>query len=330
MGNNQFYVSLRTGRHSGIATIAEGVQLPKGKATWDQTRIDSKYTFGAFNLSDQSIEASKSNKGALVTLLMENERALRVDLARHLNRGAIGAGDGVVAVASTTANSTTLLVDHNPSGSVTEDRDGTKYLAAGMWIKIASLSAVQIASVDSATQVTLEASRSWNDNDSIVIASPDGTASDEVAGFQKAIATSGTFQNLARSTRPWWQGNVETGNIVLRETDLVKPILQASEFGKVDVGFTNYSLFNKFGQLLISLKKTADLKEVLSGGWMGLDILPGVGLMIDFDIPAGEIQLWDFDAVTIGRLAGLQWLDTGGGNVLRLADNAEWQVSRVF
>ena len=120
---------------------------------------------------------------------------------------------------------------------------------------------------------------------------------------------------------------MESSNEVLTEDHLVKQILRTSEFGKIDVGFTNLSLFNKFGQLLISLKKTADLKEVLSGGWMGLDILPGVGLMLDFDVPGGEIQLWDFDAVTIGRLADLQWLDTGAGNVLRLTDNAEWQGS---
>ena len=327
MGNNQFFVSLRTGRHSGIATIPEGAQLTKGKATWDQARIDAKYTFGTFNLSDQTIEASKSNKGALVSILVENERALRQDLARHLNRGAIGNGDGVVATANGGDTNTVLVVDHAPGTNVTEDRAATKYLAAGQYVKVGSNDANLIVSVDSATQVTLTDSITWSDNDAVVIASPDNNASEEVSGFQQAIAASGTFQNIARSGKPWWQGSVDTDNTVLTEDDLVKPILAASEFGKVDVGITNLSLFNKFGQLLIGLKRTADLKEVLSGGWQGLQILPGVGLMLEFDVPGGEVQLWDFDAVTIGRLAELQWLDVGGGNVLRINDFAEWQGS---
>jgi hypothetical protein len=327
MGNNQFFVSLRTGRHSGIASIPEGAQLTKGKATWDQARIDAKYTFGTFNLSDQSIEASKSNKGALVSILQENERALRQDLARHLNRGAIGNGDGVVATANGGATGTTLTVDHAPGTGVTEDRDGTKYLAAGQYIKIGANTANLIVSVDSATQVTLTTSQTWSDNDAVVLASPDDNASEEVSGFQQAIAASGTFQNIARAGKPWWQGSVESSNSVLTEAHLVKPILEASEFGKVDVGFTNLSLFNKFGELLVTLKRTADLKEVLSGGWMGLQVLPGVGLMLEFDVPGGEVQLWDFDAVTIGRLADLSWLDVGGGNVLRINDYAEWQGS---
>lgn len=328
MGNNQFYVSLRVGRHSGIATIAEKVQLPSGQAKWDQARVDAKYTFGVFTVTDQAIEASKSNKGALISVLQENERALRQDIARHMNRQAIGSGSGTVAVANGAqggGGGTTLTVDHNPSGSVTEDRAGTKYLAEGMYIKIGSGNAVQIDSVDSDTVVTLAVARTWSDNDAIVIASPDGTASDEMTGFQAAIAASGTFQTLDHAAYPWWQGVVESTNSVLDETTVVKSVLRASEFGKVSVGITNLSLFNKWGSLLVSLKKTADLKEVLSGGWMGLEILPGVGLLLEFDVPGGEIQLWDFDAVTIGRLTDLQWLDVGGGNVIRLNSNAEWE-----
>jgi len=328
MGNNQFFVSLRTGRHSGIATIPEGTKLSTGKAKWSQARVDAKYTFGTFNLSDQSIEASKSNKGALISILQENERALRQDLARHLNRGAIGDGSGTICITNGSqggGGGVTVTVDHNPQGAVTEDRAGTKYVAEGMYVKIGSGNAVQVVTVDSDTQFTIADNRTWSDNDAIVIASPDGTASAEVSGFQQAIATGGTFQNIGRSGNPFWTGLVDSGNTVLAEADLVKAILRASEFGKVDVGFTNLSLFNKFGQLLVSLKKTADLKEVLSGGWMGLEIMPGVGLMLDFDVPGGEVQLWDFDAVTIGRLADLQWLDTGGGNVLRINDYAEWQ-----
>lgn len=327
-GNNEFYVSLRTGRHSGVATLPEGAKLASGKAKWSQARVQAKYTFGTFNLSDQSIAASRSNKGAIVSLLSENERALREDLSRHLNRQMLGAGNKVVATANGAGTaSTTLVVDHAPGTGVTEDRAGTKYLAEGMYISIGGGTAVQIASVDSDTQVTLAAADTWLDNETVVIASPDGTASDEMDGFQAAITNTGTFQNIARSGNPWWQSAPEATNEVLTVESVVKQVLKAQEFGKVDVGLTNLSLFNKFGELLTSMKRTSTPKEVLSGGWLGLEILPGVGLVLEFDVPGGEIQLWDFDSFTIGRLEELNWLDVGGGNVLRINDYAEWQGS---
>src|SRR3972149_2782357 len=326
LGNNEFYVSLRTGRHSGVATLPEGAKLNSGKATWSQARVQAKYTFGAFKVSDQAIEASKHSKGAIISLLEENERALREDLGRHMNRQFVGAGDETVAYANGAGSpSTTLIVDHNPAGSVTEDREGTKYLAAGMYIKIGSSDIVQIVSVDSETQVTI-GSATWSDNDPVKIASSDLTnVSDEMDGFMAAVDSTGTFQNIARSGNPWWQVARETTNEVLTVERVVKEVLKASQFGKINVGFTNISLFDKFAGLLTALKKTADLKEVLSGGWTGIDIMPGTGLMIDFDIPGGVIQLWDLSSFTIGRLTDLSWLDQGNGNVLRINDYAEWQ-----
>jgi hypothetical protein len=87
----------------------------------------------------------------------------------------------------------------------------------------------------------------------------------------------------------------------------------------------NQTLYRKYGVLLTALKKTADLKEVLSGGWKGLDFMGGdASVMLDYDCPDGHVYDIDPKAFTIAQLAPINWLDRGDG-ILRRVDYATWQ-----
>ena len=87
------------------------------------------------------------------------------------------------------------------------------------------------------------------------------------------------------------------------------------------------TLFSKYGDLLTTYKKTADLKEILSGGWYGLEFAGGrgkVGVLLDKDTWTGYVQLVNFDALTIGQMSEpWQWLegDAHGGILKRSASN---------
>uniref|UniRef100_A0A7V3JAF7 Phage major capsid protein n=1 Tax=candidate division CPR3 bacterium TaxID=2268181 RepID=A0A7V3JAF7_UNCC3 len=333
MANNTFYITLRTARHSGITAVTEGAKLASGKPSWSQANVPAKYVFGTFDISDQAIESAKGDPGALANILVEQSAALRTDFARELNRMFFFDGGGVLAKTAASASSSTTLTLVNWAGLAYNAANAaimpTKWLAPGMNIRIGSVSAT-IASVDSDSQVTLTAAKSWNAGDAVTKADGDGNATDEPMGARGIVddgSVVATLQGISRSSYPWWKAYVDSASAALAESDIVNAYLKAKEYGNPRFIFMNYLLFKKYGTLLTSYKKTVDTKEVLTGGWYGVDFAAGAGkvaVVLDYDCPDQEVYIIDPDSLTLAQLTPLTWLDRGDG-ILRKVDYATWQ-----
>lgn len=323
LANNNFYLSIRSGRHSGIAAIGEGATLPIGKPAYSQATISAKWMFGTFEITDQVIEAASSSAGSLVNYMMEQTGALKQDFARELNRMFWGAGDEKVALvaAGDAGSGTTLTLA--PVLSINTDIPATKYLAAGMKIDVNGDTAT-IASVDSDTQVTLAATITRSAGEAVKKTDGDGTVADEPMGADGLIVSSGTVQNIAVNN--WWKAaQVESTSEALSEAKMVAAYMKAKEYGDPRMVFMNQTLYKKYGTLLTSLKQTANLKEVLSGGWKGLDFMGGnASVVLDYDVPDGKVFFIDPDSMTIAQLTPISFIDRGEG-VLRRVDYASWQ-----
>ncbi len=322
ISNNTVYVTARMGRHSGIYTVAEGKNPRTGKAKYAQPYAAMKYAFGSLEITDQAIEAAKNNDvKALASILQSEITALKDDFRMDLNRQFHGDGSGKLCVANGSGNnSTTLIVDGNPNGG-----DGTEYLVEGMYIQIGGGDAVQIKSIDSATQVTLETAASWADD--AVITKENA---DEVMGTAGIIDDGdlvATFQGLLRSSNPFLVAHIDDTAEGLSEADMIAQYLKAQRYGfqpGKGACFMGPALFERYGTLLTSMKKTADLKEVLSGGWKGLEFMDGCGVLCDFDTWSGHVEFVDFDALTIAEMSDpFAWLegDAHGGILVRSATN---------
>lgn len=321
VANNEIYISGRTGRHSGIYTVAEGNEPRSGQAKYTQMKAAMKYAFGTLELTDQAISAAqKGDMKAIASILTTEIEALKDDIRMDLNRQFHGAGTGKLCLANgSTAGSTTLTVDGCPAAGLA----GTEYLAEGMYIVIGTGAAVQISSVDSDTQVTLGASRAWADND--VIKKENADEMMGLAGLIDDGDNVAIIQNITRSSSPWAKSHVEDTGAVLTEAQMINLYLKTLRFGGGKVWLMGETLFSKYGQLLTSLKKTADLKEVLDGGWLGLSFMGGkVGVMLDPDTWDGYAQLVDFDKLTLAQMSSpFEWLeaDAHGGILKRSASN---------
>jgi len=320
MTNDKIYIAARTGRHSGIYTVAEGSEPRSGKAKYQQPYTSVKYAFGTLELTDQAIEAAKKgDMKAIASILSTEIEALKDDIRMDLNRQFHGAGTGTLALANGSgSSSTTLTVDTNPAGL-----DATDYLVEGMYIVIGTAAAVAIASVDSATQVTLGAARSWADN---AVITKEGA--DEMMGLAGIIDDGdnvATIQNITRSSNPWANSWTDDSSAVLTEAQMINVYLKTLRMGGGKAFLMGESLYSKYGQLLTSMKKTSDLKEVLSGGWTGLGFMGGkVGVMLDVDTWSGYAQLVNFDALTLAQMSEpFAWLeaDAYGGILKRSASN---------
>lgn len=332
ISNNTIYIAARTGRHSGIYNVAEGNQPYTGKAKYEQPYTDLKYAFGTLELTDQAIAATNEGNGsikAIASILNTEITALKDDIKMDINRQMHGAGKGKLCQVNGTGVTTTqFAVDNNPNGG-----DGTEYLCEGMYIHVNTGAAVQISSIDSATLVTVSAATTFV-NDYIVckgtgttLVSATGSAV-EIMGLAGLIDANGTnvavIQNITRSSSPWANANVEDTATTLTEAQMIDLYLKCKRYGGTKVILAGATLFSKYGQLLTSMKKTADLKEILSGGWKGLEFMDGAGVMLDFDTWSGYMQFVDFDALTIAEMSEpFAWLeaDAHGGILKRSSDN---------
>jgi hypothetical protein len=152
----------------------------------------------------------------------------------------------------------------------------------------------------------------------------DGAVAQEPMGADGLIVSTGSVQNI--TVNNWWKAaQVEATSEALSEAKMIAAYLKAKEYGDPRFAFLNQSLWKKYGTLLTSLKKTADLKEVLSGGWKGLDFMGGnASVMLDYDCPDGKVFFIDPDSMTIAQLTPISFIDRGEG-VLRRVDYAAWQ-----
>lgn len=323
MANNTFYVTIRSGRHSGIAAIAEGATLPSGKPKYDQANVSAKWLFGTFDITDQVLESAKSAPGSLVNYLTQQTSDLKDDFAKELNRIFFGDGTGALALANANATSATLTV--KPVLNVNGDIPGTEYLAAGQKILV-DTDVATILSVDSDTQVTLTAPITYAVNDVITKADGDGAAAQEPMGVNGMLAATGTLQGIDRGANPWWQpAYIDATSEALGLNKMETAWAKCLKYGNPKYVFMNTTLWKKYGNLLESFKRTANMKEILSGGWSGLEFMGGAGVvLLDTDCPDGEVLFIDPSTITIAQLTPISWVDRGDG-ILRRVDYAAWQ-----
>ncbi len=318
ISNDQIYIACRTGRHSGIYSPAEGTEPRVGKSTYANPYTNVKYTFGTLELTDQAIEAAASgDKKAIASILASEVTALKDDFRKDINRQWFGDGTGQLCLANGTGvvNTATLTVD----------TPGTRYLVPGQYIIIGTSAAIQIQSVDSATQVTLASTAASWANDSVVTKEVYA----EMMGLKGLIDTGNyvaTIQNISRTGNSWALCQADDTAATLTEAQMISVYLKCLEFGKPSVAFMGPYGFSKYGQLLTSLKRTADLKEILSGGWKGLEFMGGdCGVMLDYDCPETAsnngygIYFVDFSTFTIAEMTEpFKWLEAeAGGGILK-------------
>ncbi len=125
MANNTFYVTVRTQRHSGVTFPVEGATLLSGKPNYDQATVTAKWGFGAFTITDQTLETAKGDPGSLKNYLIEQTDKLRVDFARELNRVFYyGVGDRA-------ATGSTALYNANPLAQFSITASGSYTVIGG-------------------------------------------------------------------------------------------------------------------------------------------------------------------------------------------------------
>lgn len=362
--NNNFYVSIRSGRHGGVQSLAnDKSKLNTGGAPLAQGTVSPKYEAGVFDISDVVIKASRSRRQALQSDLQFQAQALVQDFSKQLNRQYFSDGVGVIAMTSETGGSVSgsaLQIQYPDANMITDGRAtsyyGTtgggingdilpwfKYFAEGNVIGIGSagtsLGTIATGGIAGGTQygtLTLTGTTSGGIPGSapVYILDGDGDAAgtSEIQGFRLALSEgTGNYMGLSRSTLTWQPQIMGTSqNQALSIPSMEQLYYAAYEYAKPGdryAWFMNRSLVTKFGDLLTALRRTVNRVELVSG-WGGLAFQAGmdeVPVIPDYDCPDGEAILVNLDTWTVCEIAPMGFVQD---ELLRRADYITFQ--KVF
>jgi hypothetical protein len=353
--NNTFVAPIRSSRHGGVTNLAsDKTKIVTGSAGVVQASITPKIMTGTFDISDMVMKASSGDKGAVESAMEYQTKTLTADFSKSANRQYWSDGVGVIAQVPASGGSVgvgTIAYQYPDAnvddgrvtayyGNINGDLNPGKYLAPGMLIGIGTAGAgfgtiVSVAkSVGTAATGTIVVTGAvvTAANDSIYIADGDLTAcgTAEIQGVRKALSEgTANYAGLNASTvdvwNPQYMGTAANQALTINNMEVV--YMNAFEYaqpGDRYAWFMNRSLYAKFGDLLTSLRRTANQME-LTSGWSGISFEMGQGnvpVMLDFDVPDGEAILLNLDTWTICEVAPLGEV---GDGMLRRSDYTTFQ-----
>lgn len=330
------------GRNGGVGSIALGGKLPNaGVESYKESTLQMKQTFGTLWMDDFSIDATKSKKASIVSLLNSQMEGIKDSMRRAIARQWYSVGSGEICKLSAAVSaSATIIVDSPMAGP-----EATWFLEEDQYVYIdegttaaASGNVRKINSVDSATQFTVDAAITSVDNDVVALAQVDGTsyATSHIlggaAGTEKEMyglkglvddgTELGTVQGIVRSTYPWFNAYVSENSGTLRpvtETLMNDVHRNVEKYGTVKLIITTHPVFDAYGETLLNDRRYVNKLE-LAGGFTGLKFKNAV-IVADWDCPVNTMYFLDTSCLAIEELTGMTWMDKDGSALYRAEDN---------
>lgn len=363
--NNAFFVTLRSGFHGGVQTIANDLsKLNTGGAPLSQGSITPSYLAGVFDISDVVIKASRSRKQAMQSDLQFQAQTLVKDFSKQVNRQYFSDGVGIIAQVSESGGSVgagTVQVQYPDQNVNTYDGRATsyygttaggingdvlpwqRYFAPGNIVGFGSAGTAvgTIANVATAISggtlygtLVMTGVTPFPGSNPVYILDGDADAAgtSEITGFRGALSE-GTqnYMGLARSTMTWQPQIMGTAqNTSISIPNMEQLYYQAYQFavpGDRYVWFCNRSLYTRFGDYLTALRIEMNRTE-LTSGWSGYKFQAGmeeIAVMLDYDCPDGEMILINLDTWTVCEVAPMGFIQD---DLLRRPDYITYQ--KVF
>lgn len=319
--NNKMYIPIRSSYHSGIVNVGLSEKYRYGQPKLNETYSEIKTMVGSFTIPKQVLNVTDA--GAIIKPLVYYSKTLGYDLAMDANRQVYGA---TITVASAGSSSTTLRLTPSTNGDI----DFARYFPEGTYLLIGSnTTPVQVTDmVDDNTLTVASNSLTWSIGDAVVKANGSDAASSELNGLVEMVASSGAYQNL---TAAGWTSYVNAINGTVTEKTIRNYLntayFKANKTGNVDWIVMNAKAFQTYGESLTDMIR-ATQKEVLSGGWVGLDYMGGKAkVLLDYDCPDDKIFFLSSEDLVFGEFQPLEFEKGTDGNLLKIAQQLDYEVT---
>lgn len=349
--NNAFYAPIRSSRNGGVVNLAnDGNSLVAGSSGVLQASVNVKTVTGSFQISKLVMDATSTTKGAVENELIRQAKNLSSDFAKSVNRQYYSDGYGIIGQVGGSVGAGTIGLTYPDAnlddgrsvdwyGSVNGDIAPNKYITAGQVLAIGTAGADlgTVTSV-SGTTVVVTGAPAIVANDSIYLAdgTGEGAGTSEIQGLRLALSTgTADYAGVARST-PGWTAQVGTTAEALTLSAMEDKYLSAKEYADPSdryAIFMNKTLFKKYGDILVSMRRTVNMTELL-GGWTGLEFAAGagkVGVFLDYDVPDGEVEIVNLDSWVVCQVRDMSWMENpDGGALIRSRGNLLYEAAMAW
>lgn len=316
----EIVMGLRYGRQGGLGARAEDGLLPSPNARkTKQARWETKNLFGRIQITDKAMRASRSERGAFVSLLEADIEDAIADARDDLGRQVFGNGTGKMATCTAQSAVTTLVLD------------SVQFFVEGQIIDIMdTANAVKVAGReitavdDVAKSITISgAAVTTLATDYIVRA---GNYNQELTGFDAVFTPNSTLYNVNRTQNKWFNStNIAVGG-TLSEVILQKGTdeTERKAGGKVNFYVTSYGVRRAYQALLTATKQIVNVMD-LEGGYKVLTY-NGQAFVADKYAPAGTIFGLDLSTWRMYNIMDWSWLDDDGAVLSRVSGQPLWEA----
>lgn len=326
-------VPLHVGRNRGRGGRGAGGTLPNaGRQSYADAIIKTTYQYSAIEVEDAAIEASTSNEGAFINILLGESKGCAKDLRKDVQRQLFGTGDGLLATLKATAEETKTL-----------ELDSVQYIAVGDPVdvlvkatgeKSEGIEAVTVVKREGGSTKKIELSEKVKKATTSYGVYISGDRNNEINGFRNIIAKNRTLHEINSETA----GN-EYFNAAIREAgtsatatavageSLFEQLADDVGFsgqGEVEVFLTSRGIRKRLADTYQSQKRLNDAQMVtIHGGYKAI-FVNEIPVIADDDCPRGWAFGLNKESFRWFQQAAPGWMDApqGNGGIFHLKDGS--------
>jgi hypothetical protein len=324
-------VPVHKNRNWGLKSIADGGVLPTaGRQEWADAIIPIRAHTLTIELTDQSIEATKSDKGAFISLLTAETQGAATDLSKNMNRQAFGLGTGQLCAA------TSVKTEKAEPQEIIEVANSSdmQYIKVGMIVDIlvessgAESNGVKGAEVIERSVANKKFTLNKKTVGSVTTAAKynvyiQGSYKNEIDGLRNITNNERELHsiNSASAGNEYWKGNTIKAGKAAAGEDLFEQLADnvgAQGNGEVEVFLTSRGIKRRLANTYQSQKRFNDKTATrIEGGYSAI-MVNEVPVVSDDDAPKEYAFGLNKSAFKWFQQTDPGWLQQGNGGIFHL------------
>jgi hypothetical protein len=338
MTGRRAVIPLHKNRNRGRKSIADGGTLPTaGAQVYLDAIVPLRYHYYGIELTDQVIEASKSNEGAFISAIEAETKGVAVDMRKDMNRQVFGLGNGVLAKALKTSKAAKLEVQNEIEMQYLNVGDVVDVLVESTGATTNGVVGAEIVERSVANkEVTLSkelAAELAAETYAIYIS---GNRGNEMDGLRNITQNERTLHsvNSATAGNAFWKGNTVKAGTSVSATQVAGESLfeqladnvGAQGNGDVEVFLTTRGIRRRLADSYQSQKRFNDAKAVdVHGGYSAI-MVNEIPVVSDDDCPLQYAFGFNKSALKWFEQTKPGWLEMDNGGIfhLKTAGTGTW------
>ena len=305
-------MALSYGVSGGIGNRPDIGPLPTvNPRKFAQAEWETKNVFGVFSLSDKTIQASRSARGAFARALTHSMESLEKDLKVNLSRQVMGDGTGLmgtISAVSTTGTTHTCTIDKIKNffeGQLIDVYTGAT--------KDTTAAEITIVDRDNST-ITFVATTAPAAGDVVYLS---GNKDMELTGITKVLTADNEIYNINRATSKYFNPTVKAVNAEISEVKIQEGIDDAEDVAGNTINFLicEKGVRRAYVNLLSAQKQIVNSLD-LKGGHKAISF-NGIPLVTDKFCTDGELLALSLENWKMYEMDDWNWLDEGSGILQR-------------